>query len=240
MNPQQEWQAIIDLTKNYLRQHWPEGAVLTGHEDIFRVTWPPPRVASPMAAAGFSALQTFKESIQHCQQCALAKTRKNIVFGNGSPQAKVLFIGEAPGREEDESGQVFVGEAGRLLTKIIEAISFKREDVYIANVLKCRPPDNRDPLLEEIEQCKKHLFQQISIIKPMVICALGRFAGQTLLATSQSMTQLRGKIHDFQGMPLICTFHPAALLRNPAWKRLTWDDVKLLRKLYDEKVKKHG
>jgi len=162
------------------------------------------------------------------------------VFGNGSPQAKVLFIGEAPGREEDESGQVFVGEAGRLLTKIIEAISFKREDVYIANVLKCRPPDNRDPLLEEIEQCKKHLFQQISIIKPMVICALGRFAGQTLLATSQSMTQLRGKIHDFQGMPLICTFHPAALLRNPAWKRLTWDDVKLLRKLYDEKVKKHG
>jgi uracil-DNA glycosylase len=239
MSLQQEWQGLIDQTKDYLRQHWSDGVVLQDPAVLVNLTATVP-AARPTVSAGPQTLQAFRESIQNCQQCSLGATRKHFVFGNGDPQARVLFIGEAPGREEDESGQVFVGEAGQLLTKIIAAIKFTRDEVYIANVLKCRPPQNRDPLLEEIEHCKKHLFRQIEIIKPLVICTLGRFAAQTLLGSSQSMQQLRSTVHNFQGVPVVATFHPAALLRNPDWKRLAWEDVQQLRKLYDEKVKKHG
>jgi DNA polymerase len=144
-----------------------------------------------------------------------------------------MFIGEAPGRDEDQQGKPFVGRAGQLLTKIIEAIQFQREDVFIANILKCRPPDNRDPQPEEAEACLPYLGIQIQLIQPKIICALGRVAAQTLLQTTTPLGKLRGRFHDFHGTKLIVTYHPAALLRNPNFKRPTWEDVQLLRKEYD-------
>jgi len=148
-----------------------------------------------------------------------------------------VFVGEAPGSDEDEQGLPFVGRAGQLLTKIIEAINFKRSQVYICNILKCRPPDNRNPLPAEIELCEPYLIKQLEIIKPAVICTLGTFASQTLLKTDIPISKLRGKIHYYQNIKLVPTFHPAALLRNPAWKRDTWEDVKLVRQIYDQEVK---
>jgi DNA polymerase len=151
-----------------------------------------------------------------------------------------MLIGEAPGRDEDLSGVPFVGRAGQLLNKILEAIRFKREDVYIANIVKCRPPNNRDPLPSEVEKCEPYLKKQIDIIQPKFILALGRIAGQTLLRTNASLTQLRGKVHNYHGIKLIVTYHPAALLRNPHWKRPAWEDVQFLRKLYDEEITRKG
>lgn len=144
-----------------------------------------------------------------------------------------MFVGEAPGAEEDRQGLPFVGEAGRLLTRIIEAIEMQREEVYICNVLKCRPPNNRDPRPEEVQTCEPHLKRQIEIIQPKVICSLGRFATQTLLRTTESMGRLRGRTHEYEGIPVIPTYHPAALLRNPQWKRPTWEDMKRVRQTYD-------
>ena len=145
-----------------------------------------------------------------------------------------MLIGEAPGYEEDKTGNPFVGSAGQLLDKILNAIKFKREDVYIANILKCRPPQNRDPLPDEIKICRSYLKQQILMIRPKIILALGRFAGQTLLNTEASLNQMRGKVHDIKGIKLVVTYHPAALLRHAEWKRPTWEDVQLLRKMYDQ------
>lgn len=144
-----------------------------------------------------------------------------------------MFVGEAPGAEEDRQGLPFVGEAGRLLTRIIEAIEMQREEVYICNVLKCRPPNNRDPRPEEVQTCEPYLKRQIEIIQPKVICSLGRFATQTLLRTTESMGRLRGRTHEYEGIPVIPTYHPAALLRNPQWKRPTWEDMKRVRQTYD-------
>ena len=169
-----------------------------------------------------------------CTKCALSKTRTNTVFGVGNPDANVVFVGEAPGRDEDLQGEPFVGRAGQLLTKILGAIGFQREDVYICNVLKCRPPDNRDPLPDEVAHCEPYLLAQLDIIRPRVICALGRISAQTLLKTNTSLTKLRGQVHDYHGIPMVVTYHPAALLRNPNWKRPTWDDVQKLRILHDE------
>ncbi|MEW6684967.1 MAG: uracil-DNA glycosylase [Candidatus Edwardsbacteria bacterium] len=176
-----------------------------------------------------SKLQALYESIRDCQRCLLSKTRTNLVFGVGNPKASLVFIGEAPGREEDLQGEPFVGAAGQLLTKIIEAIEFKRSEVYITNVIKCRPPENRNPLLEEIANCEPYLIQQLSIIKPKIICALGTFAAQTLLKTTIPISLLRGKIHYYQSIKVIPTYHPAALLRNPGWKRQVWEDMKLIK-----------
>lgn len=160
----------------------------------------------------------------------------NLVFGTGNPNANIMFIGEAPGSREDELGEPFVGKAGQLLNKILAAISFQREDVYIANILKHRPPNNRDPLPEERRRSLPFLFRQIELIRPQFIVCLGRVSAQTLLDTNQPMKSLRGTFHPFQnGIELMVTFHPAALLRNPAWKRNTWEDVKMLRKRYDER-----
>ncbi|MCL2761345.1 MAG: uracil-DNA glycosylase [Desulfuromonadales bacterium] len=171
-------------------------------------------------------LEEIREDLGDCRRCALAEGRKNIVFGTGSPSASLVFVGEAPGRDEDIQGKPFVGEAGQLLTKIIKAMGFSRDDVYICNVLKCRPPYNRNPLQSEIEQCHDFMLRQVKAISPKVIVALGTFAAQTLLNTKAPISRLRGKFHDYHGMALMPTFHPAFLLRNPEKKREVWDDVK--------------
>ena len=174
-------------------------------------------------------LKSLEEEVRACARCDLYKTRKNPVFGSGSPRAKLMFIGEAPGGEEDLRGLPFVGRAGQLLTKIVEAMGMKRVDVYIANILKCRPPNNRMPLPTEILACEENVQRQVEIIKPKVICTLGKFASQTLLKTQTPISALRGKFHEYNGIKVMPTFHPAYLLRNPQDKRLVWDDMKKIR-----------
>src|SRR5215813_11083003 len=170
-----------------------------------------------------------------CRRCKLHKLgRKQVVFGVGNPDADLMFVGEAPGADEDEQGIPFVGRAGQLLTKIIEAIGLTRDDVYIANVIKCRPPQNRNPDPDEVETCEPFLFRQIDVIKPKVIVALGKFGAQTLLRTLDPISRLRGRVFDYRGAKLIPTFHPAYLLRNPSSKRDVWEDMKLVLKLLTE------
>jgi len=165
-----------------------------------------------------------------CKGCQLYRSRNNLVFGVGSEGADLMFIGEAPGRDEDLQGIPFVGRAGQLLTKIIEAMGLKRSDVYIANILKCRPPNNRDPLPTEILACEENLLRQIEVISPKVIVALGKFAAQTLLRTQTSISKMRGHFYNYHEIRLMPTFHPAYLLRNPGDKRLVWDDMKKVMK----------
>ncbi|MCD6375292.1 MAG: uracil-DNA glycosylase, partial [Caldisericaceae bacterium] len=179
-------------------------------------------------------LQAFYEQIKDCQKCDLHKTRKNFVFGYGNAHAEVMFVGEAPGRDEDEQGLPFVGVSGKLLDKIFAAIDLKREDVYIANVIKCRPPNNRNPKPEEIAQCEPYLIQQIDLIKPKLIVALGLFAANTLLKAQRSLSELRKKEHSYQGIPLIVTYHPSALLRKPILKAESWKDFKKIRAFLNE------
>jgi DNA polymerase len=181
-----------------------------------------------------SSLAELDNQIHDCLKCPLGHTRKNFVFGVGNPKADVMFIGEAPGADEDAQGEPFVGRAGQLLNKILEAVKLKREEVFICNILKCRPPNNRDPETDEMETCTPYLFKQIDLINPKFIISLGRIAGQWLLQTNESLTSLRGKIHDYRGYRLIITYHPAALLRNPNWKRPAWEDMKMFKKAYDE------
>lgn len=172
--------------------------------------------------------------INTCMKCGLGKTRTNFVFGVGNPHADLVLIGEAPGADEDAQGEPFVGRAGQLLTKILGAIGFKREDVYICNILKCRPPNNREPLPDEVELCEPYLWKQLELLQPKLILCLGRVAAKALLKTNESLAALRGKLHDYHGTRVMVTYHPAALLRNPNWKRPTWEDVQKARKLYDE------
>jgi DNA polymerase len=181
---------------------------------------------SPPGGDRAAALATLRtETIGDCRRCGLAPTRTNLVFGVGNPHAELVFVGEAPGAEEDAQGVPFVGAAGQLLTKIIEAMGLRREDVYIANILKCRPPGNRNPLPSEIASCEPFLIAQLEIIGPKVICALGTFATQTLLKTKDPISRLRGRWHTYHDVPLMPTFHPAYLLRNPAEKKTVWSDV---------------
>jgi uracil-DNA glycosylase len=165
-----------------------------------------------------------------CRLCSLGKTRRNLVFGDGNPQAKVVFVGEAPGADEDEQGLPFVGRAGQLLTKIIEAMGLSRKEVYICNILKCRPPQNRNPLPEEIAVCEPFLKRQLRSISPQIICALGTFAAKTLLKTDVPISALRGRFHLYEGIKLMPTYHPAYLLRNPSAKKLVWEDVQRIMK----------
>jgi uracil-DNA glycosylase len=181
-----------------------------------------------------SSLEELRGMICDCQKCTLGSTRIKFVFGVGNPHADIVLIGEAPGADEDAKGEPFVGRAGQLLNKILEAIQFKREEVYICNILKCRPPNNRDPLPGEVDQCEPYLWKQLEIIKPKIILCLGRISAQVLLRTNDTLSKLREKVHDYRGIPLIVTFHPAALLRNPNWKRPAWEDVQKLRRMYDE------
>jgi uracil-DNA glycosylase family 4 len=189
------------------------------------------------AWASASDLPSLNGMINTCMKCSLGKTRKKFVFGVGNPKADVVVVGEAPGADEDEKGEPFVGRAGQLLTKILEAVQFKREEVFICNILKCRPPNNRDPQPEEIECCEPYLWKQLEIIKPKMILCAGRIAGQSLLKTKDSLGDLRGKMHDYRGIPLMVTYHPAALLRNPNWKRPCWEDVQQFRKLCEQMKK---
>ena len=200
----------------------------------------PPKGNSPWLTTSAETIQAmeliaFDKDICECQKCPLGKTRKNFVFGMGNPQAEVMFIGEAPGADEDEQGLPFVGRAGQLLTKIIESTNtWKRKDVFIANVLKCRPPGNRTPLPEEVEQCRPYLEEQVRVIKPKFIMALGAVAAQALLRTKDSVGKLRNKWHDFEGVPLRVTYHPAALLRFDGYKKDVWEDMKEMTEKYVE------
>jgi DNA polymerase len=191
--------------------------------------------ASPTTDDGLRLLHLIRTDIGDCTRCKLHRLgRRQVVFGVGNPSADLMFVGEAPGADEDVQGIPFVGRAGQLLTKIIEAIALKRDDVYIANVIKCRPPDNRNPDPDEVDTCEPFLFQQIDAVRPRVIVALGTFAAKTLLKTQDPISRLRGRVYDFRGAKLIPTFHPAFLLRSPDRKRDVWEDMKKVRALLQE------
>ena len=183
--------------------------------------------------ASRETLVEVRADLGDCTRCVLHEKRTHLVFGVGDPNADLMFIGEAPGFEEDRQGIPFVGPAGQLLTKIIGAIDLSRDDVYIANVVKCRPPRNRDPEPEEVEECRSFLDRQVDAIRPKVICALGRVAALNLLRTDEGITRIRGRIYPYRGAKLVPTFHPAYLLRNPEKKRECWQDMKLIRRLLD-------
>jgi uracil-DNA glycosylase family 4 len=185
------------------------------------------------AIAALPTLDALAEMVRVCTRCDLYKTAINPVPGEGNPNAEFVCVGEAPGQNEDEKGRPFVGAAGGLLNKILGAIQLQREDVFICNVLKHRPPGNRDPLPDEVRACEPYLRRQLELIRPRVILALGRFAAQSLLQTTTPIGKLRGQIHRYHGIPLIVTYHPAALLRNESWKRPTWEDVQLARRILD-------
>ena len=214
---------------------------------IYRERKSDSRVVDSPATPGFikskeASLKALREEIGDCRRCKLAAGRKNIVFGEGNPDARLMFVGEGPGREEDLQARPFVGDAGMLLTRLIEKMGFKREEVYIANIVKCRPPMNRDPERDEIESCRGFVERQIEIISPTVIISLGRISSQTLLGNATlKMTAVRGHFFDYRGIPLMPTFHPAYLLRNPKDKWLTWSDAQMvLDKLRDTEEQEKG
>jgi len=217
----------IELTKEYFIQQ----SELYGKEFYADVDF-----SFAAKSAGPETLSEFNLKIQNCQDCPLSKSRTQVVFGSGNPRAKLMCVGEAPGYEEDKQGKPFVGAAGQLLDKILAAIGFNREEVYIANIVKCRPPGNRDPEPKEVAECLPFLKKQIAMIQPKCILALGRVAAQNLLATRQSLSSLRRTVQQFENIQVVVTYHPAALLRNPQWKRQAWEDVQNLRKLYDKIV----
>ncbi|MBU2054546.1 MAG: uracil-DNA glycosylase [Proteobacteria bacterium] len=173
-------------------------------------------------------LEAVRTELGDCQRCSLGRRRRSLVFGEGSPKAELVFVGEAPGADEDAQGRPFVGRAGQLLTRIITSMGLKREEVYICNILKCRPPENRNPQPDEIAACEPFLIRQLRAIRPRVICALGTFAAKTLLKSEASISILRGRFHSYQGIELMPTYHPAYLLRNPAAKKHVWEDVKMI------------
>lgn len=201
----------------------PQGLVV-GSGDVELFGGPITRAAS---------LDDIAKMVRTCTRCPLYATAINPVPGEGSPTAQLMCIGEAPGATEDETGRPFVGQAGKLLTDILRAIKLSREEVFIANVMKHRPPGNRNPVPDEITACSPYLLRQVELIRPRVILALGTFAAQTLLDTKVAIGKLRGLMHWYHGTPLIATYHPAALLRNPGWKKPTWEDVKLVRRILD-------
>lgn len=201
--------------------------------DLFGEEIAPPEISE---LAGLD-LEALEKRVSACTLCPLCEGRNRTVFGSGDPRAKIVFIGEAPGREEDIRGEPFVGRAGQLLTKILASVGFTREEVYITNILKCRPPENRDPNEKEVRACKPYLKRQIELLEPVLICALGRVAGQNLLERNASLSVMRQHIHYYEDVRTIVTYHPAALLRNPNLKRAAWDDIQETRRIYDEALK---
>jgi len=190
----------------------------------------PPGV-DPAGRKGAAGLDGVREELGDCTRCPLHRTRKHLVFGEGSARARLVFVGEAPGEEEDRQGRPFVGRAGQLLTKIINAMGLEREEVYICNILKCRPPGNRNPKDDEIAACEPFLIKQLEAIDPEIVCALGTFAAKTLLRTEAPISAIRGRFHDYHGRRLMPTYHPAYLLRNPDAKKLVWEDVQKIMKI---------
>ena len=209
-----------------LRQHV-EGLAAFGVREIPRL----PAGAADDITDRTALLQALRRDVLACRRCTLYRSRTQCVISDGSPMAQLMFVGEAPGREEDLQGKPFVGAAGVLLTKMIEAMGLKRQEVYICNVLKDRPPGNRTPLPEEMEACRPFLDRQIAIVQPRVICALGAVATKALLGPHVSITKVRGEVREYQGIALVPTFHPAYLLRNPPAKTFAWADLKLVKKL---------
>ncbi len=195
----------------------------TRSEELFQEKW-----------QNSNSLGELNSQICTCLKCPLGNSRTKFVFGVGNPNADLMFIGEAPGADEDLQGEPFVGRAGQLFNKILEAIQLKREDIYICNILKCRPPNNRDPQISEVEQCIPYLWKQIELVKPKIIMSLGRIAAQMLLNTNESLTKMRETKLEYRGVPLLVTFHPAALLRNPNWKRPAWEDFKKLKSMLEQ------
>jgi uracil-DNA glycosylase family 4 len=201
----------------------PPGIVISAPaEDLF--------TADPLRGATLEAISGL---VRECRKCALCEGRRNAVPGEGPAEARLVVVGEGPGATEDETGRPFVGRAGELLSEILAAIDLPRDQVFICNIVKCRPPNNRRPQQDEIEACVPYLYAQLAQIKPAVIVAMGGTAAETLLDTKQSLASLRNRVHSFRGTPLIVTYHPAALLRNPHWKKPTWDDVRIARQLLD-------
>jgi DNA polymerase len=245
---------LDDLSRRYLAQQ----AELGGSEVILGAPAPPapanepawkkgaPEVPGPGLAvtspapvllgndlAALESIDAVAERIRSTYCCALCPSRTNAVPGEGNPRARLVCVGEGPGATEDATGRPFVGQAGKLLEGILQAIDVPRETVYITNIVKCRPPQNRKPLPDEIAACIPYLYRQLELIRPKVILALGGTAGEALLGVKKSLGELRGKVHTFNGTPLVVTYHPAALLRNPNWKKPTWDDVRIARQLLD-------
>lgn len=184
----------------------------------------------PVTGKLVQTLDMVRAELGDCQRCALGKLRTKLVFGEGNARAQIVFVGEAPGGDEDLQGRPFVGRAGQLLTRIISAMKLSRTDVYICNILKCRPPGNRNPQPEEISACEPFLVKQLAAIKPAVICALGTVAARSLLKTDVPITLLRGRFHSYHGIPLMPTYHPAYLLRNPGVKKQVWEDIQTIMK----------
>lgn len=233
MRPEEEFREIIGHFKKLMVADWEMGLE------------PPtlsPSTLDYLKTKTFhlNALEDLREFVGDCKKCKLCHCRTNLVFGEGSSEARLVFVGEGPGREEDLAGRPFVGEAGRLLNRIITAMGLKREQVYICNVVKCRPPDNRDPEEDEVEACIPFLKKQLSLIRPEVICTLGRVAGQCLLGAEFKITRERGKWYSFMDTPLMPTYHPAYLLRNSSAKRQVWEDVQKIMKHMGLEVKKDG
>jgi DNA polymerase len=197
------------------------------------LTIPAPERGLLDAGPSWDRLEDVAAAIAACRECFLCQGRTNTVPGEGNPRAGLMFVGEGPGQTEDETGRPFVGRAGELLTRMIEAIGLRREDVYIANAVKCRPPQNRKPLPDELLACRRYLERQIDLVRPRVLVALGATAAETLLDAKRSLTDLRGRVHSYRGIPLVVTYHPAALLRNPNWKKPAWDDIRIARQLLD-------
>jgi DNA polymerase len=216
----QELQQIIASLKDYLLVQKEQGVL--GYP--VHQAPPPPHKAS--------SLEEIRRELGECTRCKLHSHRRHLVFGVGNPEARLVFVGEGPGEDEDLQGKPFVGRAGQLLTNIIKSINLTREEVYITNILKCRPPNNRNPEPDEIKACEPLLMRQLAVIKPRIICALGTFAAQTLLETEEKISSLRGRFFSYRESLLIATFHPAFLLRNPHRKREVWEDMKMIREKY--------
>ena len=219
-----ELRELIQQARAHLRRQQGRGV------ERIHVTWPERRGMLPGRSL---TLSQVREELGECTRCKLHRGRKNIVFGVGDPKAWLVFVGEAPGADEDDQGEPFVGRAGQLLTRIIEAMKLTRDQVYICNIIKCRPPGNRNPEPDEIASCEPFLIGQLQAIKPKLICALGNFATQILLRTKEPISKLRGRFHSYQGIPVLPTFHPAYLLRNPYEKKTVWEDMKLLQREYE-------
>lgn len=220
-----ELRELIGQTRAHVRRQQ-----LLGVERLY-VAWPERAGGLPEPSL---TLAKVRETMGECMRCKLHKGRQHIVFGVGNPQAWLVFVGEAPGADEDEQGEPFVGRAGQLLTRIIEAMKLTREQVYICNIVKCRPPANRNPEPDEIAACEPFLLAQLQVIQPKLICVLGTVAAQTLLRTKEPISKLRGRFHDYHGIPVLPTFHPAYLLRNPHEKKTVWEDMKLLMREYEQ------
>lgn len=223
-DPRQELRELVGAVRDHLIVQKELGV------EYLRAHLPAPQPVTPLRP---QTLLEVREELGECTRCKLHPYRTQIVFGVGNPKAHLVFVGEAPGADEDAQGEPFVGRAGQLLTRIIEAIKLRREDVYICNIIKCRPPNNRTPEADEIASCFPFLLKQIAAIGPKLVCALGGPAAQTLLKTKEPISKLRGKFYDFHGIPLLATYHPAYLLRNPHEKRTVWEDMKLLQREYE-------